>query len=112
MQKCKMQPPTKQQLLDSIHCLFEQDFIDKNVTQKIPEFWVEPNASVVAQFQKLSHRAVENDKPEARYYEKVWLHKPNPRFGGKSPNEMLDGDESDREKLATALAAVRQCAFT
>ena len=99
-------PPSEQQLRKRIHRLFSPDGCCALAVedQDHTEFWVPPNG---------------NPEPLHEYplsppgvTEAEWLDSPHPAFGGKSPNQILRGCDADREKLANALCAVEEGAFS
>ncbi len=99
-------PPSEQQLRKRIHRLFSPDGCCALAVedQDHTEFWVPPDG---------------NPEPLHEYplsppgvTEAEWLDSPHPAFGGKSPNQILRGCDADREKLANALCAVEEGAFS
>ena len=68
-----------------------------------PAFWAPPPAA--GNGESITLRAVGMTEEE-------WLREPNPAFDGRSPNEVLGGCPSDREKLENAIRAVEDGAFS
>ena len=94
-------PPTEEQLRERIHRLFAPDGCCG--TRERPAFWAPPPAA--GNGESITLRAVGMTEEE-------WLQEPNPAFDGRSPNEVLGGCPSDREKLENAIRAVEEGAFS
>ena len=79
-----------------------------------PRFWVPPTS------EQQSHSSVSiadtvqlrDDAVVAATEEETWLTEPNPNLGGRSPQDLLTGDDHDREFLGNVIATIEQGAFT
>ena len=97
----------KEQLLHRIHLLFCPGSRMDNGTH--PDYWIPPRKE---QLGEVAHNFL-IAPPEGGIEAKKWLDEPNPAFGGKSPNDLLkSGQESDLEKLETAIRAIEEGAFS
>ena len=98
-------PPSEQQLRKRIHRLFSPDGCAVGVKgEEHPEFWVPPDGTY--------ERFHEQSLSPTGITEGEWLDRPHPAFDGKSPNQILGGCDRDREKLASAICAVEESAFS
>ena len=89
-------------LRDRIHRIFSGDVSPAETAGGSPAFWVGPtedqkNALVL----DLHERIALTDEVDL---ERHWLSSPHVGLGGKSPEELLTGDECSRKRLEVFLA--------
>lgn len=97
--------PSEQQLRKRIHRLFSPDGCPVAVeSQERPDFWVPPDGKC--------EPLHEQPLTPSGITEQEWLDEPHAALDGKSPNQVLRGCDRDREKLAHAICAVEEGAFS
>ena len=113
--------PTEQALRDRIHRFFFGNASISESPGASPSFWVEPtedqkNTIVLNLHDSIvvtdelhvatSGVGVPTDQADAAADEHRWLNSRHVDLGGKSPEQMLTGDEQSRERLEALLTAV------
>ena len=107
---------TEQGLRERIHRIFAGDASLVERPPDRPHFWVEPTeAQKGTRVLEIHERIQITDEvgihdPTAE--EQSWLAAPHARLGGRSPEEMLTGDEHSRAVLNNFMAGFEQGSFT
>ena len=105
--------PTEQALRDRIHRLFCADAPPSEFEGVPPRFWAEPTdeqkANVVSEFHDAialtDEFQITTGEADAATDERHWLNAPHVDLDGKSPEEMLTGDQRLRERLEAFVTA-------
>ena len=107
---------TEQGLRERIHRIFADDASLVERPPDRPHFWVEPTeAQKGTRVLEIHERIQITDEvgihdPTAE--EQSWLAAPHAGLGGRSPKEMLTGDEHSRAVLNNFIAVFEQGSFT
>ena len=98
--------PTEQALRHRIHRIFCGDAPSSEPAGAPPSFWVEPTDEQKGNVVLNLHDTVVSDEVDVASDELRWLNAPHVDLDGKSPEEMLTGDEHSRERLEAFVTAV------
>ena len=107
---------TQQGLMRRIQRMFAGDAASPQGGRERPDFWVEPTQAECPRTLDI-HDAIsltdgiEMPTTGADQVE-AWLSAPNAGLGGRSPSEMLAGDQRSRTILSNFIAAIEQGSFT
>ncbi len=103
---------TENELRERVHRFFSSASVPIVPTGECPDYWVPPSPEQIEYYSKKIAEQFNGHDEDDDTNEKNWLKSPLPRLGGRCPEDLITGDEQDRQFLADLLESIEQGIFT